>query len=260
MAAPDVPIEFTARLNGSKVSLSWKAASTGDTATEFNIQRGSTAGTLADRATVPASVTTYEDTPTDPGTYYYAVVAKKGTEASAATAAQQVTVVAPPVDIAIRLFIGYFIGVGLGIAALFWIVPFPAIATPTDHLDSVSGAVGAYLVRFGVILLIAAFVPALVEQLARTFNVTFGRGRVGAAGEPRFGAEALEPTGGLAQVFLGTLASLPDLLRRPAGYGVAVILLGVVLLIGASFGFKDTVPSVLSIPGASVPSVPAPTP
>ena len=63
MAAPGAPTDFTATLNGSRVALAWKAASTGDTATEFDVHRGSTAGRLSKVATVPASVTTYEDTP-----------------------------------------------------------------------------------------------------------------------------------------------------------------------------------------------------
>jgi hypothetical protein len=232
---------------------------TGDTATEFDIQRGSTAGTLATIATVPASVTTHEDTPGDPGTYYYAVIARKGSDASAATPAKDVTIFAPTVNISIRLFVGYLVAVVAGIVLLFLFVPFPTIATPTDRLDSVSGAVGAYLVRFGVILLIAAVVVALVEQLARTFKITFGP-RAPTPGEQGIGPNAVDPASGLAQVFLGTLAALPDLLRRPAGYGIAVILLGVVLLIGASFGFKDSAPSASPSPGSAAPSAPAPTP
>ncbi|HEV2005077.1 MAG TPA: hypothetical protein VGQ85_00555 [Candidatus Limnocylindrales bacterium] len=260
MATPGVPTDFAVCVNGSKVELSWKAATTGDTATEYEILRGATAAKLEHLATVAASKTTHEDTPPAPGPYSYGVVAKIGPDKSAATAALDVIVVAPAVNIWIGLFAGYVALVVVGIWALFVLVPFPTIAAPSDHLDSVSGAVGAYLVRFGIVLVIAAFVVALVEQLARTFKITFERPRTRAPGEPTINADAIDPASGLAQVILGTLAALPELLRRPAGYGIAIILLGVVLLIGASFGFKDAAPGASPGPGSAAPSAAAPTP
>lgn len=254
MSAPGKPTEVGAKIVGTTITISWKAPTGGDVPTEYRLRRGLEREALQDLPSVPATTTSYEDKALGPGTYYYAVVAKNAGGDSDASDVTEATIDSPAIEMSLTTFLVWGLVVIGGLYALHQVLPFPKIPEPTNTLASVSGSVGAYLVRFGVVLLVAAFIPALIELFARTFHIraefklpSFGRTRM---------------VNGVGEVFLGVVGQLPDLLRRPAGYGVALVLLGVLLLVGSAFGFGggDAGAGASPSPGIESPGPGTPSP
>lgn len=236
MAKPGTPADLRASVDEGTVTVAWKAPKDGGTPTEYLVDRRGPTGTKVFDPQ-PASVSSLTDT-VPPGDYDYLVAGKNMDGASDPPATISVIVPRPPVQtnlIEFLIIAGVVLG---GLVLLAIVVPFPAIPQPSDNLASISGSVGAYLVRFGVILLIAAFIPALMELFARTFVI-----------KPKLDASirgTLEQTQvrmGFGDLLLGVVGKLPDLLRSPAGYGVTLVLLGVLLLVGASFGLDGQAPA-----------------
>ncbi len=255
MAKPGTPTDLRVTVEGGTVHLSWGPASGGGTATEYLIDRRGPSGTKVFEP-LPASVTSLVDQ-VPAGEYDYLIAGKNMDGASDPPARISVTIERPPVQTNLLEFLVLAAVVLGGIAILAVLVPFPAIPQPSDSLASVSGVVGAYLVRFGVILLTAAFIPALIELLARTFEIkpkvdTSVRGTL----------EQTQVRMGFGELLLGIVGKLPDLLRSPAGYGVTLVLLGVVLLIGAAAGLDEAAagagasptPSPIATPVETIPA------
>ena len=252
MTAPGIPGEFDARASGDSVVLTWTTSS--NSPDKYAIHRGTTRASLSSIGEVVPPATHYKDSGLEPNTYYYKVVASKGTE-TAETEIKNVTTSEAAVSIGLGTFLFYLAIVIGAIASAIFVVPFPTFAADAS-LESISGSVGAFLVRFGVILLVVAFVPALIEVLARTFHIRF---RPSGTDGVRAAAASGTP---LAEIILGVVGQFPELLRRPAGYGVASMLLGVILLVGAAFGFggDEAAASPSPSPGVTTPAPPTASP
>lgn len=252
MAAPQKPTEVKAKVEGSTVTVSWKAPAAGDAPTEYTIQRGTDRGDLRDLKTVQAPTTEYDDKGL--GTvYYYTVVAKNADGPSDAPEAEEAILESRPIELSLKAFAGWALIVVGGLIAIHVALPYPQIPAPSDTLASISGNVGAFLVRFGVVLLVAAFIPALIELFARTFHIR---------PKPKPPEAGLVAAAGAGEAFLGVVSQLPELLKRPAGYGMALVLLGVLLLVGAAFGFGagDAGAGASPSPGAESPAPGTPGP
>ena len=132
------------------------------------------------------------------------------------------------------------VGSVVGVIVLLWLflglTVFPRAAPLTDEstVDQTNAAVGAFLILAGVVLTMVAFVPALVLTILSSFDLR--------TAPPRPGAR-----GGLGETIGAAIAAIPDLLKLPAGFGVVLVLLGVILM---------SATTLASEPGAS----PTPTP
>ena len=253
MAAPGKPI-LTSMAGMSGISLGWAVpppTATAPAPDRYTVKRGLTPNAMTQIPNVSVTDASFADSGLQPGTYYYAVVAWNGQDSIESDPASA-TVPDQAISLGWEMLAIYVAVVVIGLIGIGLLVPFPSVG-PDATLASVSASVGAFLVRFGVILLTAAFVPALVELLARTFKPP-----------PR--PDSLRTTanmgaGGLGGTIVGIVAELPELLKKPAGYGISVILLGVVLLVGAAFGFNDSATSTPSAsPGSPAPATATPTP
>ncbi|MHB8446873.1 MAG: NHL domain-containing protein [Rudaea sp.] len=101
--APQPPLAPTvvtgpASSTSTTLTVSWTPSSTGDVATYFELQRGtSTSGPWTSiNANIPATTTTYSDTVPGNGTYYYGVAACDALGCSAYTVSSGVVVTLPP--------------------------------------------------------------------------------------------------------------------------------------------------------------------
>jgi hypothetical protein len=92
--APVAPTNLGANVVGSQVLLAWQSNSTNEDG--FSIEQSTDGVNFAAIATTGRGVTTYTDTPAQPGTYYYRVAAFNLAGASDYTNIMEVVVVPPP--------------------------------------------------------------------------------------------------------------------------------------------------------------------
>jgi hypothetical protein len=128
-----------------------------------------------------------------------------------------------------------------GVIVVLWLLigltvfPQAAPLTAGSTVDQTNAAVGAFLILAGVVLTVVAFIPALVLTILSSFELR-------RAAPPKPGAR-----GPLGDAIGSAIAAIPDLLKLPAGFGVVLVLLGVILM---------SATTLASEPGSS----PTPTP
>jgi len=263
--APGVPQNIELTVGADRVTVMWSPV--GGDPDGYVVERGDTPSSISPFAQTPASATYYNDRDLAVGTYHYAVRAIKGAEQSDRSPVRSAEVRGSAVEIPPLWFGIYVIGVVLALAVAYFLVPFPSLPQNPSTLALISGVIGGLLVRLGLMLLIVAFIPAVVEGLARTFRlwarepVVSPRRRVpeGVTG----GAGAAAAAFPLVSLVTGVISELPDMLRRPAGYGIASIVLGVTLLIGSAFGYGNQSAAADPTPTPTVspaPRTPTPSP
>lgn len=239
------------------VFMTWSAGA-GDPPAKYVIHRGQDGAPPGDPAikTITASVPpACTDSGLNPGTYSYSVTAI-GSDDKPSSPSDTCTVTltaVKPISLNVGPFLGYLLIVAAMLALAFVLVPFPKLTVEATTLPLISGLAGAFLIRIGVVLLVAAFVLALMELLVRTFAIKFAI-KSALRGGFTTDSEIVGDTasGAFVQAIAAVMAQFPQLLQRPSGFGVSAILLGVVLLVGAAFGYGGAAAS----PGAS----PTPTP
>ncbi len=96
-AAPQPPTELTAVVTGNTVTLSWTGAAGGDPATTYVLQGGTMTGAI-DLANFPTGnlQTSFASPPLPPGLYFVRVLARSGSDDSAASNEVSFTILAPP--------------------------------------------------------------------------------------------------------------------------------------------------------------------
>jgi hypothetical protein len=155
-----------------------------------------------------------------------------------------------------RLLAGIFLLIVLAVLALAAFLPFPEVGAPTDGeppaIEPTNALVGAYLVRWGIVLVIVAFIGQLFMLIASTIKLEEEQGLVESTG-----ASPADPLAALA-------GALPGLIKVPAGIGVSLALIGAVLLLGTAVAVQDEgsptpSPSAASEPRGSTVPVPEPS-
>lgn len=259
--APGVPPNVELTVGADRVTVVWSVAS-GDP-DSYIVERGESESSVRPLVRVPAGATYYTDRDMAVGTYHYAVRAVKGDEPSDQSAVKVAEVTGAVIDIPPLWFGIYVVGVVIALAVAYFLVPFPNLPQNPSTLALISGVIGGLLVRLGLMLLIVAFIPAVVEGLARVFRPwakPADRAPRPSLGEGIGPSSAAPP---LVALVTGALGAMPELLRRPAGYGIAAIVLGVTLLIGSAFGYGNqaATPDPTPTPTASpAPRTPTPSP
>jgi len=225
MTAPQAPTAVVPARQGNTVTLRWTAPP--GTVTGYTVKRGSPTSLDVVGSTV---TTQFVDAGVPVGEYVYAVAAVNSTGTSPDSDQAGVTISAPPITIAPGPLVLLVLVVLFVLAVIAVAVPFPNTPS-TDTIAQVNGQVGAYLVRFGVILLVAAFVVALLQSILSSLTIAAAPA---APGTRDVGA------GGLVDVISGLAKAFPELLKQPAGYGAVALLLGVVLLLGTAIGYGNS--------------------
>lgn len=125
---PDPPVNITASVQGSTVSLAWTAATTGGTTSSYLLEAGTAPG-LADLAVVPTPAPSFSAPGVPDGTYHLRVraVGLAGTSAPSANVPVVVGCVAPPPAPA-----SYSASVAAGVVTLAWTVPAGAIGVRVE--------------------------------------------------------------------------------------------------------------------------------
>jgi hypothetical protein len=135
---------------------------------------------------------------------------------------------------------------------LVWFVvgiTFPRLA-PLDGestVEETSAAVGAFLIFAGTVLTLVAFLPALILTILSSFELKSSAG-------PR----ALG--GGLGGTIQAVISAIPDLLKVPAGFGVALVLLGVILMSSTALASENAQASPTPVPSSSGSAAPESAP
>ncbi|MFN2419059.1 MAG: hypothetical protein ABR593_09070, partial [Candidatus Limnocylindria bacterium] len=138
----------------------------------------------------------------------------------------------------------------VGLAA--WL-PFPAVGEqPADEapaIEPTNSLVGAYLVRWGIVLVIVAFIAQLFMLIASSLQLAEEEEEVieGAAATP-------------ADLVTALTAALPGLIKVPAGIGVSLALIGAILLLGTAVALEpEASPTPTASPTAGLTDGATPT-
>lgn len=113
------------------------------------------------------------------------------------------------------------LAVVLIIFAAVRLLGFPNVAAPSadSTVAQVNSSVGAHLVEWGLVLTIVSFIPVLLLSLLAGFKIE-------ERAKEREGEEGF--TG--VELVREIIAGVPNLLKIPGGFGVVLILLGVLLM------------------------------
>lgn len=124
----------------------------------------------------------------------------------------------------------------------------PALAT-TSTVEQVNSSVGATLVQWGLALTLVAFIPALILSVLGAFKIEEVR-----KPDEKGGGEEIQ---GFPEAIKEIVTAVPALLKIPGGFGVVLILLGVLLMSATALGGEGDRAGSPS-PGPTSPAVTAP--
>jgi predicted phage tail protein len=141
VAAPDAPTNLTSTVSGSVVTLSWTAAATGEAATSYQIQAGSSTGqtniATFDTGSTATSLAIFN---VPAGTYFVRVRAVNSIGASAASNEVQVVVGGPPACASISAPSGLTATIVGTTVTLSW--GAPSGCAPTSYIIQAGSAPG----------------------------------------------------------------------------------------------------------------------
>jgi hypothetical protein len=143
----------------------------------------------------------------------------------------------PPVKLdnqGVATVIALTLAIGVVLTTLASAIPAPVLAHPLA-LGTAAAELGYFLGRWGLALILVGFVPLQVTQLMRAFV----RQRTTLAAD-----EVVKDP------WKQLIDSIPNLIKTPIGVGMALILVGVFLLLGASATSNDTHASPTATPTA----------
>lgn len=139
----------------------------------------------------------------------------------------------------------------LGLSVVFFVMVgalgFPVL-TPGENptVESANIAVGSNLVRWGLAITLLAFIPALLLSFIGAFRVE------------QVQVEETQGFEGGGSVVVEVIKAVPDLLKVPGGFGIALALIGAIIMTGTALGdgAPDPTPSPAPTPTSSVSPAP----
>lgn len=115
---------------------------------------------------------------------------------------------------------------GVVLFAIVGLLGFPDLpAGEEPTVESANIAVGANLVRWGLAISILSFIPALLLSLIGAFRIEQVRQETG-------GDLASQNVNPVVEV----IKLVPDLLKVPGGFGIALALIGAIIMTGTALG------------------------
>lgn len=118
---------------------------------------------------------------------------------------------------------------GVVLFAIVGLLGFPDLpAGEEPTVESANIAVGANLVRWGLAISILSFIPALLLSLIGAFRIEQVRQETGGD----LAAQNVNPV-------VEVIKLVPDLLKVPGGFGIALALIGAIIMTGTALGGGD---------------------
>jgi hypothetical protein len=156
-----------------------------------------------------------------------------------------------------RLLAAIFLAIVAAVVLLAVLIPFPDIGAQPDGetpaIEPTNALVGAYLVRWGIVLVIVAFVGQLFMLIASSIKLE----------EKPPPEEEITTKVSLPDLATALVGALPGLIKVPAGIGVSLALIGAILLLGTAVAGQPDASPTPSPSAANEPrgsTVPAPDP